>query len=103
MEITDLTEEVRLTDEARRTAAMQALDILDAEYEERFDRITRLAQRLFGTEIAAVTLLDGQRQWFVSHIGDLDDEVPRENSFCSYAIQRPDGDHCGAVTLPMLR
>ena len=37
-------------EEARRLAALHALKILDTEPEERFDRITRLAQRLFDTD-----------------------------------------------------
>lgn len=76
--------------EDQRLAALQALQILDTEYEERFDRITRLAQRLFGTEMAAVTLVDSDRQWFKSRQGPLDAETPREDSFCTYAITDPD-------------
>lgn len=75
--------------EEQRLAALQALQILDTEYEERFDRITRLAQRLFGTEMAAVTLVDSDRQWFKSKQGPLDAETPREESFCAYAIVEP--------------
>ena len=49
-----------------RITALKSLDILDTEYEERFDRITRLAQRLFGTEVAAVSMIGDDRQWFKS-------------------------------------
>lgn len=76
--------------EQQRIAALKALDILDSEYEARFDRITRLAQRLFGTEIAAVTLVDEHRQWFKSRQGPLDSEGTREDSFCAHAISEPD-------------
>jgi hypothetical protein len=76
--------------EQQRLAALNALDILDTEYEQRFDRITRLAQRLFGTEIAAVTLVDESRQWFKSRQGPLESEGTREDSFCAKAIQSPD-------------
>jgi diguanylate cyclase (GGDEF)-like protein len=75
--------------ERQRLAALNALDILDTEYEQRFDRITRLAQRLFGTEIAAVTLVDERRQWFKSRQGPLESEGTREDSFCSQAIKSP--------------
>lgn len=77
--------------EDQRLAALRALHILDTEYEERFDRITRLAQRLFGTEMAAVTLVDTDRQWFKSKQGDLAPETPRSESFCAHAIT--DRDH----------
>lgn len=76
--------------EDQRLAALRALQILDTEYEERFDRITRLAQRLFGTEMAAVTLVDSDRQWFKSRQGPLDPETSRDDSFCTYAITDPD-------------
>src|SRR6185503_7435910 len=45
-------------DEERRLAALHALNLLDTEPEERFDRITRLAQRVFGTQMANFTLVD---------------------------------------------
>ena len=44
------------TDEVERIAALCRLHILDTPPEERFDRITRTAQRLFGVPIALVSL-----------------------------------------------
>lgn len=76
--------------EDQRLAALHALQILDSEYEERFDRITRLAQRLFGTEVAAISLIDHDRQWFKSRQGPIEAETSRGESFCSHAIVDPD-------------
>lgn len=76
--------------EDQRLAALNALQILDSEYEERFDRITRLAQRLFGTEVAAISLIDEDRQWFKSRLGPIEAETARAESFCSHAIVEPD-------------
>lgn len=76
-------------DEPRRLAALQALNILDSEPEERFDRITRLAQRLFGTPMVTVTLLDSDRAWFKSAQGVEGGEDLREVSFCQHAILSP--------------
>jgi diguanylate cyclase (GGDEF)-like protein len=76
-------------DENRRLAALRALKILDTEPEERFDRITRLAQRLFGTSMATVTLVDADRQWFKSEVGAAGKEDPRDISFCGHAILEP--------------
>ena len=73
-------------DESRRLAALHALKILDTDPEERFDRITRLAQRLFGAQIATVTLVDEDRQWFKSAVGTESKEDPRDDSFCAHAI-----------------
>lgn len=41
-------------DESRRLAALRALRILDTPAEERFDRITRTARRLFGDRKSVV-------------------------------------------------
>ena len=72
--------------EAERLAELHDLAILDTEAEERFDRITRLAQRIFGVPIALVSLIDEDRQWFKSHQGLDVPETPREISFCGHAI-----------------
>ena len=73
-------------DEERRLAALHALNLLDTEPEERFDRITRLAQRVFGASTATFTLIDADRQWFKSEIGARGKEDPRDDSFCAHAI-----------------
>ena len=52
------------TDEPTRVDTLRALNILDTAPEERFDRLTRLAKRLFGVPIALVSLIDANRQWF---------------------------------------
>ncbi len=71
----------------RRVAALHALNILDTQPEERFDRITRLAQRLFGTSMASVTLLDSDRAWLKSCRGvEMSDGSPRDTSFCAHTI-----------------
>jgi diguanylate cyclase (GGDEF)-like protein len=76
-------------DEARRLAALHALNILDTAPEERFDRITRLAQRVFGASMATVSLIDSDRQWFKSAQGAHGSEDPRQISFCAHAILEP--------------
>jgi diguanylate cyclase (GGDEF)-like protein len=77
-------------DEERRLAALYALSLLDTEPDERFDRITRLAQRVFGASMATFTLIDADRQWFKSEVGAAGKEDPRDVSFCSHAILEPD-------------
>jgi len=75
-------------DEAERLRALRARGILDTPPEERFDRITRLARRLFGVPAAMVTLVDADRQWFKSRMGTDVSETPRDLSFCAHAIQQ---------------
>ncbi len=44
------------------------LNILDTEPEERFDRLTRMAKKMFAVPIALITLVDTDRQWFKSSV-----------------------------------
>ncbi|PMW98892.1 GGDEF domain-containing protein [Pseudomonas sp. FW215-R2] len=72
--------------EAARVQALYGLNLLDSAPEERFDRLTRLARRLFNVPIALVTLVDKDRQWFKSCVGLDATETPRDVSFCGHAI-----------------
>ena len=76
----------RPANEPARLAALADLGILDTPPEERFDRLTRLAQRIFGVPIALVSLIDADRQWFKSRQGLGATETPRDVSFCGHAI-----------------
>ncbi len=76
-------------DEARRLQALHSLALLDTAAEERFDRITRTAVRLFGVPIALVSLVDECRQWFKSKQGLDVAETSRDISFCGHAILGP--------------
>lgn len=60
--------------------------MLDTQAEERFDRLTRMAKRLFDVPIALVSLVNENRQWFKSCIGLNEKETSREISFCGHAI-----------------
>jgi diguanylate cyclase (GGDEF)-like protein/PAS domain S-box-containing protein len=73
-------------DEAKRLATLRGLNILDTPPEERFDRLTRLAQHLFDVPIVLVSLIDSNRQWFKSCQGLDASETPRNISFCGHAI-----------------
>ena len=73
-------------DEMRRLGALLASGLLDTPAEERFDRITRMAQRLFNAPFALISLIDEDRQWFKSRQGLEMKETPRAFSFCAHAI-----------------
>ena len=73
-------------DEQVRLNQLRALAILDTPPEERFDRVTRMAKRLFGVPIALVSLVDENRQWFKSCMGLDVSETDRRISFCGHAI-----------------
>lgn len=78
------------TNEAERLKELRSLGLLDRAGEERFDRITRLAQRLFGVSTALVRLVDNDRQWFKSRVGLNVAETSRDISFCGHAILSDD-------------
>jgi signal transduction histidine kinase/CheY-like chemotaxis protein len=73
-------------DEELRLHALRNLNILDTDAEERFDRLTRLAQRLLNVPIVLVSLVDSNRQWFKSCQGLDARETARSISFCGHAI-----------------
>ena len=77
-------------DEETRLGALHALDVLDTDAEDRFDRFTRQACERFGVPIALITLIDRDRQWFKSRQGVGFAESPRDQSFCAHAILGPD-------------
>jgi len=73
-------------DETVRLLGLHSLRILDSAPEERFDRVTRMAQRVFDVDICLVSLVDSDRQWFKSKQGLDACQTSREVSFCGHAI-----------------
>ncbi|OYY94036.1 MAG: hypothetical protein B7Y41_08875 [Hydrogenophilales bacterium 28-61-23] len=79
--------------ELQRLAALRERAILDTRPEARFDRLTRLAQQMFGTQMALVSLVDAERQWFKSRQGLDACQTGRDISFCGHAILGTDIFH----------
>lgn len=76
--------------EAERVAFLESLALVDSAPDRNFDRINELTQHIFGVEIAAVTLLDDERQWFKCVIGLEADETSRDVAICNYTIMQDD-------------
>jgi PAS domain S-box-containing protein len=77
---------------AQRLAALHATGLLDAPVNERFDRLTRLARRLARTPVALVSLIDAERQFFLSSEGLAEPwaslrAMPLSHSFCRMVVE----------------
>ncbi len=83
---TGLSRTTTASNEETRIAALHSLCLLDTPPEERFDRITRLAAQLFGVPMAAMSLVDRDRQSYKSRVGLPFPGIPRAGSFCNYAL-----------------
>ncbi|MEN4905437.1 diguanylate cyclase domain-containing protein [Rahnella bonaserana] len=73
-------------DEQARLAILASLGILDSPRIEEIDRITRMAARQFQAKAVVVSLIDADRQWFLSHTGIDINQSPRDTSFCGHTI-----------------
>ena len=72
--------------EVDRLSELRSLGILDSEPAERFNRVTRLAQRLLDVPSAVITLVDEDRNWYLSRQGLDNTGSSRDDSFCAHAI-----------------
>ena len=75
--------------EWKRLEDVSRTRLLDTPPEERFDRITRLAQSLFGVSSASISLIAENRQYLKSFVGPLSRESDRESAFCAETIKTP--------------
>jgi GGDEF domain-containing protein len=77
-------------DELERQRSLDRLGVLDTPAEARFDRLVGLGRRLLGVEVALVSLVDRDRQWFKATAGLEASQTPRDISFCGHAIHGDD-------------
>jgi hypothetical protein len=77
-------------DEERRLALLAACKIIYTPAEEAFDDVARLAADLCGTEIALITLVDSDYQWFKARVGVEQTGTSRDLSFCGHCITHHD-------------
>ena len=74
--------------EAERLATLRKYEILDSEPEVAFDDLALLASHICATPMAAISLVDEDRQWFKARVGIATAQTPRSISFCTHAIQQ---------------
>lgn len=73
-------------DELQRQRNLERFGLLDTAEDEHFHRIVRLAARVLETPIALISLVEGDRQWFLARHGLDAEQTPREMAFCAHAI-----------------
>jgi diguanylate cyclase (GGDEF)-like protein/PAS domain S-box-containing protein len=76
--------------ETSRLQALRRYAVLDTPPEQPFDDLTKLAASVCETPMAALSLVDSDRQWFKARVGLEASEMPREHAFCAHAILDPD-------------
>ncbi|GAA2891725.1 sensor histidine kinase [Actinoplanes cyaneus] len=74
-----------VNDEAR-LAALRTYRVLDQPRPAVLDDLTRLAATMFDTPMAAVSLVERDRQWFAGNVGLADRETPLDVSFCATLV-----------------
>ncbi len=76
--------------ELRRIKRLYEIGILDSPEDRLFRELAEQALSLFpGAGIAAISLVDRDRQWFKTIVGLNTKETPRDQSFCAYTIETP--------------
>ena len=76
--------------ESLRLESLHNFQILGTSCEKVFDEAVHLAALICDTPVAVVSFIDEQRVWFKAKVGLELDEIPRDGSFCTYAILQPD-------------
>ncbi len=72
--------------EQDRIAMLRRLEILDTDPEQIYNDFVELAAIICGVPIAAISLVDQDRQWFKAQVGLEVTETSWDISFCSYGI-----------------
>ena len=85
-----MTNQGQITIEEERIHTLKKYDILDTPPDGSFDRVTKLAAKLFNVPIAIVSLVDTDRIWFKSRYGIDITQIDRALGLCSVAIESDD-------------
>jgi len=75
--------------EAKRQKAVEQSGILKRRRDPALQKLVDEAATLFQAPIAALSVIDRDRQWFAARTGVDAEETPRAVSFCAHAIHRP--------------
>ena len=76
-------------DETHRQKAVERSGVLKRRKDPALQKVVEQAAEMFRAPIAAISIIDRNRQWFVARTGLELEETPRAVSFCAHAIHRP--------------
>ncbi|MFD1913069.1 sensor domain-containing diguanylate cyclase [Halodurantibacterium flavum] len=81
-----MTAAIRI-DEQGRLDALYRYEVLDHAPAAEFEGVIDLVKSIFGVPKAAITLIDHDRQWFLTRRGIPDTETTRGRALCDYTIR----------------
>ncbi|MGV0110976.1 GAF domain-containing protein [Arthrobacter sp. CP30] len=73
--------------EQERLDAVMHTNLVDSPFEERFDRYTQQARDHFNVSSSIVALVDDHRLFLKSVVGPIEQNMPREITFCNATIR----------------
>lgn len=74
--------------ERSRVNTLHSFNLLDTASETEFENIIDLVKASLNAEMAAISLIDSDRQWFKAIRGLDVSETPRSVAFCDYTIRQ---------------
>ena len=75
--------------EDERLRAIYNLKLSEGGSEPTFQDVVEIARTVSGLKTAFISIVEEDRQWFKARVGLEATETPREVSFCSHAILKP--------------
>ncbi|HSF68445.1 MAG TPA: sigma 54-interacting transcriptional regulator [Nitrospiraceae bacterium] len=85
-----MAQQITTLDDPNRLVALRSYEILNTQPEPAFDRLAKLAAHVCGTPYAAITFLDGARQFFKATVGFSEGDTSSAPGFCCEAVSQPE-------------
>lgn len=76
-----------MSKESARIATVASYELLDTPTEPAYDAIASFARQIAQVEMAAISLIDGQREFFKAHLGFEQREIPRDSGFGTFVAE----------------
>ena len=76
--------------ESSRLESLHGFRILGTACQQAFDDIAHLAALMCDAPVAVIAFVAEQRVWFKAKVGLEVEDIPRDDSFCAYAILQSD-------------